>query len=99
MPVCTETNDQYNPNIVSDDAGGVIISWWDKRETNSDIYAQRVDASGNFLWVKGGVTISDAPGNQQDAYPVNSGFGSAIIVWWDMRITDADIYAQRVFSE
>lgn len=99
VPVCSEINNQYNPNLVSDDAGGIIISWWDKRDTDSDIYAQRVDAKGNFLWVEGGVAISIAPGNQQDAYPVNSGFGSAIIVWWDMRTMDADIYAQRVFSE
>ena len=99
LPVCTEPRDQYNPNMVSDGAGGVIITWWDKREIYGDIYAQRIDADGDFLWVEGGAAICIAKGNQQDSRSVNSGVGSAIIVWWDKRRVDADIYAQRVFSE
>jgi hypothetical protein len=97
--VCAEPRDQYNPNIASDGAGGVIITWWDKRGGYADIYAQRIDTDGNFLWTEGGAAICTAEGSQQDPQPVNSGVGSAIIVWWDKRKIDADIYAQRVFSE
>jgi len=99
LPVCNESGDQYNPNIVSDGVDGVIITWWDKRDIYGDIYAQRIDANGNFLWVESGAAICTAEGNQQDSQPVNSGVGSAIIAWWDMRRVDADIYAQRVLSE
>jgi hypothetical protein len=99
IPVCNERNDQYNPNIVSDGVDGVIISWWDKRDVYADIYAQRINANGEFLWVKNGAAICLAEGNQQDPHPINSGVGSAIITWWDKRKVDADIYAQRVFSE
>jgi hypothetical protein len=91
--------DQYNPGMVSDGAGGVIITWWDRRDLDGDIYAQRIDPDGNFLWAESGAVISAAKGNQQDPQPVNSGVGSAIIAWWDMRRVDADIYAQRVISE
>jgi hypothetical protein len=99
LPVCTEPEDQYNPNMVSDGAGGVIVTWWDKRNVYGDIYAQRIDADGSFLWAEGGAAICLAEGNQQDPQPINSGVGSAIIAWWDKRKVDADIYAQRVFSE
>ena len=99
VPICDEKKDQYNPNVVTDGVNGVIIVWWDERDTTADIYAQRVNTDGKFLWAKSGVTISIAQGGQQDAYPVSSGIGSAIITWWDKRRVDADIYAQRVFSE
>jgi predicted lipoprotein with Yx(FWY)xxD motif len=99
LPVCTEPQDQYNPSIVSDGVDGVIITWWDKREVYGDIYAQRIDAGGNLLWVEGGAAICIAGDNQQDPRPINSGVGSAIITWWDKRKVDADIYVQRVFSE
>lgn len=97
--ICVEPGDQYNPNLVTDRSDGIIITWWDERDGQADIYAQRLDPKGNELWTKGGVAISVAHGGQQDAYPIDSGVGSAIIVWWDKRGTDPDIYAQRVFSE
>jgi hypothetical protein len=97
--VSAEKGSQYNPNMVSDGVDGVIITWWDQRDVVADIYAQRIDANGKSLWIKGGAAICTAEGGQQDPYPVNSGIGSAIIVWWDKRRVDADIYAQRVFSE
>jgi hypothetical protein len=99
LPVCTELSDQYNPNIVGDGVDGAIITWWDKRDIYADIYAQRIDAKGDFLWAESGVAICIAPGAQHDPHPVSSGVGSAIITWWDKRKVDADIYAQRVFSE
>ncbi|MBD3181393.1 hypothetical protein GF312_03815 [Candidatus Poribacteria bacterium] len=99
IPVCDEPDNQFNPNIVSDGVDGSIISWWDRRILDGDIYAQRIDKSGNFLWVESGAAICLAKGTQQDPHPINSGIGSAIIVWWDKREIDANIYAQRVISE
>ncbi|MFC1717308.1 hypothetical protein ACFL6S_26850, partial [Candidatus Poribacteria bacterium] len=99
LPVCIEPNDQYNPNIVSDGVDGVIITWWDKRDIYSDIYAQRIDINGKMSWGDGGTAICTAGGRQQDPYPVSSGVGGAIITWWDMRRIDADVYAQRIISE
>jgi hypothetical protein len=97
--VCNANGSQYNPNMVSDDDGGVILTWWDERDVSADIYAQRINTNGKFLWVKNGAAICTAEGGQQDPYLVNSGIGSAIITWWDKRRVDADIYVQRVLSE
>ena len=42
-PISTASGDQDQPSIVSDGAGGAIITWHDRRSgTNWDIYAQRV---------------------------------------------------------
>ncbi len=46
VPLCTATGTQWYLDVVTDGAGGVIVTWEDQRTTR-DIYAQRVDASGN----------------------------------------------------
>ena len=44
--ICTAASYQYGSTIVSDGAGGAIITWFDSRSgTNYDIYAQRIDRS------------------------------------------------------
>ena len=42
LRVCTVGNSQENQTIVSDGAGGAIITWNDVRSGNYDIYAQHV---------------------------------------------------------
>ena len=45
--ICTATADQYHPELVSDGAGGAIVTWQDRRSgTDWDVYCQRVDANG-----------------------------------------------------
>src|SRR2546426_11777920 len=46
VPLCTATFNQLNPTIVSDGAGGAIVTWYDNRGPYYDIYAQHVLASG-----------------------------------------------------
>jgi hypothetical protein len=47
VPICTASNDQGVPQVVSDGLGGAIVVWTDFRSATSyDIYAQRVNASG-----------------------------------------------------
>ena len=49
VPVCTATGGQVSPAMVSDGAGGAIITWSDNRSGDSgDIYAQRVEAFGRL---------------------------------------------------
>jgi hypothetical protein len=43
VPICTAANDQSSPQLVSDGAGGAIITWVDYRSGSySDVYAQNV---------------------------------------------------------
>jgi hypothetical protein len=98
VAICTETHYQYTPTIVSDGAGGAIITWYDLRSaTNYDIYAQRIDASGAVNWTADGVAISIATNDQTIPIIVSDGSGGAIITWDDYRNgSNYDIYAQRV---
>jgi hypothetical protein len=85
-----------NPQIVSDGAGGAIVTWDDNRSGSSDVYAQRVNASGAVQWMVGGVALCTATGGQDYPTIVSDGAGGAIVTWEDYRSGNGDIYAQRV---
>ncbi len=99
-PVCTAPMDQLYPKIVSDGSGGAIITWDDHRNSNTDanIYAQRINSSGNVQWTTDGVTICDTIRNQSLPAIASDGSGGAIIVWDDKRDVSlvSDIFAQRI---
>ena len=96
--ICKATGGQSSPAIVGDGSGGAIITWTDFRNGNSDIYAQRINASGTVQWTANGDTISTATGGQFSPTIVSDGTGGAIITWQDDRsgTGDYDIYAQRI---
>ncbi len=99
IPVCTALGGQDRPQIVHDNAGGAIITWYDKRNNSvtPNIYAQRIDSSGTALWTANGVSVCLATVNQIDPKIITDGSGGAIIVWSDNRTnTQTDIYAQRI---
>ncbi|MGA2622716.1 MAG: T9SS type A sorting domain-containing protein [Bacteroidota bacterium] len=94
--ICTATNDQYIPAIVSDGSGGAIITWQDGRGSDYDIYAQRVNASGSVQWAANGAAICTVTNDQVYPAIVSDGSGGAIMTWVDYRSGDDHIYAQRV---
>ena len=99
VAICTESNDQLNPTIVSDGSGGAIITWQDSRSgSNSDIYAQRINASGAVQWTSNGVAICTVSNDQVSPAIVSDGSGGAIITWRDFRSgsSNSNIYAQRI---
>ena len=97
-PISTAANGQYSQTMVSDGAGGAIISWQDSRIVNTyDIYAQRIDAAGVVQWTTDGVPICTDTLNQQLPKIISDGAGGAIITWDDFRNgINHDIYAQRI---
>ena len=97
VTICTAAGDQADPTIAVDGGGGAIVTWWDNRATNYDIYAQRVDASGAPQWTTNGVALCAAANTQSYPTIVSDGAGGAIVTWRDRRSgTNYDIYAQRV---
>ena len=100
VPLATVTANQAVPTIVSDGAGGAIVAWYDDRTCcfNSDIYAQRIDASGTVLWAPDGVALCTATKDQIRPEIVSDGAGGAIVVWEDGRIsgTNRNVFAQRI---
>jgi flagellar hook capping protein FlgD len=105
LAVCTATGQQRAPTLVSDGAGGAIITWFDWRSFYS-IYAQRVGATGALQWAVDGVALCAGPGAGGGPVPVSDGAGGAIVAWGDLREgydrwdrARGDIYAQRVTSD
>jgi len=95
---------QHTPAIVSDGAGGAIVTWVDGRPGASkvDVYAQHVLASGRVdaRWPVNGLAVSTAPGAQGFPAIVGDGAGGAIITWDDSRTATSgvDIFAQHVLN-
>jgi len=96
------------PHIISDENGGVIVAWDDSRG-HDDIYAQRLDSSGNIQWAAEGVPICADADSQVAPQMTSDNMGGAIITWYDYRNSDiavdadsfqgADVYAQRINKE
>jgi hypothetical protein len=96
VALCTATNIQSSPRIVSDGAGGAIVTWNDVRSGTYDIYARRVNSAGVPQWTANGVAICTATGTQLGPSIVPDNSGGAIIAWQDQRGGAYDIYVQRV---
>ncbi|MFH1381958.1 MAG: hypothetical protein ABIH70_03595 [Chloroflexota bacterium] len=99
IPICTDMNIQTNPRIVTDGAGGAIIAWQDNRDGAWDVYAQRINSSGEIQWVADGVPANTATNNQESVRLLTDNASGAILVWRDYRTgTNYDIYAQKINS-
>ncbi len=95
--LATGSGSQYAPKIVTDGTGGAIVTWYDSRSLNDDIYAQRISAAGAVQWTANGVALSSAVDDQYNPTIVADGSGGAIVAWADRRnAADYDLYAQRI---
>jgi hypothetical protein len=97
-PVCTSTADQSAPSLAPDGQGGAILVWRDTRSTStlSDIYAQRMDASGQRLWGSSGRAVLNPNGGQSGPAVHSDGNGNALFSCYDSRGFDTRITTQRI---
>ncbi len=100
VAICTASNNQRDPQLISDGSGGAIITWYDYRNiSNRDIYAQYINCTGAVKWINNGMAVCSAIGDQSYPQLISDGSGGAIITWQDSRNgSQSDIYAQRVNS-
>lgn len=101
-PVCVYAGEQNNPATVHDGAGGAFIAWQDTRLGPSDVYAQRLTASGGIAtgWPADGLALCTAAGDQKSIVIAGDGAGGVFVAWEDYRAGGADgnIYALRITS-
>jgi hypothetical protein len=89
------SENQELPCIAMNDDGSSVVVWQDRRTGFSDIYGQLISSSGdttggNFLVNDDGGSIwHHAPSCAMDFE------GNFVVVWYDYRNGDADIYGQR----
>ena len=98
ITVCAASGHQTLSDAISDNSGGVIVAWADARSGTSDIYAQRLNASGTAQWTANGQAVCTAGGEKYGARIASDGAGGAILTWTDSRAGNSDVYAQRIAS-
>ena len=87
------------PSISTDRNGSFIITWFESRNPDWDIYAQRYSSDGTP--VGSNFKVSDDTSSVSLAKPsiAADGSGNFIITWQDERNGAPDIYAQRYSSD
>lgn len=101
LGVGTAAGVQEFPTLVSDGAGGALISWDDARSGSLDIYAQHVLNAGSAdpAWPAGGLAVCTADGGQGHPSIASDGAHGAVISWTDSRIVGtAHIFADHVLA-
>jgi len=91
-------NSHFSPAISSDAAGDFVITWWDDRNGNSDIFAQRYSSAGTALDTNFKVNTNAGTSNQIWPAVSSDTAGNFVICWEDFRNGNYDIYAQRYSS-
>jgi len=69
-----------DPSLVSDDEGNAIVCW----ESDASIYAQKLDSSGEIMWLGDGIQVWQDEDNHWLHLASNvesDGSGGAIIAW------------------
>ena len=102
ITICAAAGTQDAVQIADDGQGGAIIVWEDNRSGDHyDVYAQRVNASGNVLWAANGVKVTNAFVGNQKPMPViaSDGANGALIAWMNQSATpSSNILAQHLLS-
>jgi hypothetical protein len=106
--ISAATGSQVHPAIVTDGAGGAVISWQDHRAARINLFAQHVLASGEVdgVWPVDGRALLDPTVLSQEvigiASPVmvSDGAGGGIVAWEDNRsdTSETDVFAQHVLA-
>ncbi len=100
MPLTNDPVDQVNVRIIPDDQNGFILAWDQEAGTpsNSEIFVQRINLSGQKLWGENGINLTNNPLTQERPRLAQATNG-AWIVWEDKRFgsnTTSDIFLQKV---
>lgn len=103
VPLLSTDSEFFPSEMVSDGAGGVIVSWTDLRNGNdADVYAQRVLTGGTVDagWTVDGVGVCTAAGDQAFPEMVPDGAGGAIVVWLDYtNQINPQVHAARLLND
>jgi len=83
-----------------DSDGKMIIVWSDTRTSSRDVYAQKVDQSGNTIWTENGKIIAGGDGRQEDPIFISDNSGGGFISWRSYANDPVygELYAQYIDS-
>lgn len=98
--VCNAAGNQTVTTMVADGTGGVLLAWADRRGSDDDIYALRVQGDGTLAsgFAVNGMLVCGASGHQTNVRATSDGAAGAILVWEDRRVVSPDLYGSRVLG-
>jgi hypothetical protein len=100
VALCSAPGNQLLPMTIPDGNSGGIVTWYDPRGGDNDIYAQKVSHDGIPQWKIDGVVLCAAAGDQDHPKIISNTAGGAIATWYDYRNGEfPDIYAQQVSDD
>jgi hypothetical protein len=86
ITVCSVPLTQYFPQVVAAADGGVVVVWMDFRSGfSSDIYAQRINSSGQRLWQAEGAPVAVYQCYQNFPKIAHARNNRFVVVWEDCR--------------
>jgi hypothetical protein len=85
MVVCNEEDLHEDPVVAPDGFGGAVIAWHERRTSDADIFAQRINDAGIRQWASEGVLICTSQSQERWPQIVGDGLGGAIVAWEDQR--------------
>ncbi|MBS1616785.1 MAG: hypothetical protein JST06_11785, partial [Bacteroidetes bacterium] len=102
--VCNTARDQYFPQMTTNGANGLIVTWQDDRANSGgfnpsfDIYAQSIDSSGVNQWSGTGIPVCIATQLQIHPTIVSDQNGGAFISWTDRRngVGNEELFLQHL---
>lgn len=96
VALCTAVGSQFGGTVGTDGAGGVVAVWLDTRSRfETDVYAQRLDASGVAQWTANGASVR-MDGMQRNVVTAPLGGGATMLVWMEKRAGQYDIRARKL---
>ena len=84
VPVCLAPEDRDAPRMISDDAGGVFLTWTDNRDYyEGEIFLQRVRPDGSLSpgWPVDGLRLTDNSTYDYVPQPAPDGAGGTFLCW------------------
>ena len=97
--ICNAANDQGEMEMAADGSGGAIFVWEDARTAGIlPIYGQKINSAGAVQWTANGIRMNNSDTWQLLPKLIATTSGGAILVWYEDRGADNNIYAQQVSS-
>ena len=90
---------QHAPRVAASSEGWFVVTWYDNRMANDDIFVQRLSTTGGKLGAN--LKINSDAGSSRQAFPdiATDGAGHFTVVWTDWRNgtypNNSDIYARK----
>ncbi len=97
IPIRQGVHIEWQRTVCNGDNGSAIFIWSDTRNGSRNVFAQKVNSNGDFLWGDDGSAVTNLPGRQEDPVAITDGNGGAFVAWVDYRFDDeGDIFIQHV---